>query len=130
MGRGPGSRLDVAINEAYGLAKMTGCVTFGMACDAAVHASTEVRSPADMMALARGGGGTDMRIGIKAAAEEKHRPDVIVLITDAETPWPTKAEMPKRSRLVVCVVGRSKWSYDNMPDYIKKHAVYVNGGNY
>ena len=36
-----------------------------------------------------GGGGTDMRIPL-AYAEEKYKPDVVVIVTDTYTPWPNK----------------------------------------
>jgi len=36
-----------------------------------------------------GGGGTDMRIPL-AYAEEKYKPDVVVIVTDTYTPWPDK----------------------------------------
>lgn len=44
-----------------------------------------------------GGGGTDMRIPI-AHAEEKHKPDCIVLVTDTYTPWP---DQPTKAQLIV-----------------------------
>lgn len=33
-------------------------------------------------------GGTDMRVGVDAALELKPRPDVVLIMTDGETPWP------------------------------------------
>lgn len=125
-----GSRLDIALNEAFGLVRTMNCEVFGIACDAAVHAAVSVKSPADILKLSKGGGGTDMRIGIKAAADDKNKPDVVVLITDGETPWPTKHEMPRRARVVVCVTSRSTYAFDNMPKHLKAHAVYVKGGTY
>jgi predicted metal-dependent peptidase len=44
-----------------------------------------------------GGGGTDMRIPIDYA-EKKYKPDVIVLVTDCDTPWPSD---PTKAQLIV-----------------------------
>lgn len=49
----------------------------------------------------QGGGGTSMA-GAVAMAEEKYRPDAIVLITDGGTDWPEKRT---RARLIVALVG-------------------------
>lgn len=56
--------------------------------DAKVHAGKTVRRAADIELA--GGGGTDMRVGINAALEARPRPQVIVVITDGYTPWPTE----------------------------------------
>lgn len=65
-------------------------------CDAAVHQDVVLSSFNEDFELI-GGGGTDMRIPI-AHAEEHHSPEVIVLVTDTETPWP---DTPTRARLIV-----------------------------
>jgi predicted metal-dependent peptidase len=45
-----------------------------------------------------GGGGTDMGVGIAAAVQLRPRPDVIIVLTDGFTPWPTA---PVRAAVVV-----------------------------
>ncbi|WP_324199130.1 VWA-like domain-containing protein [Nocardia amamiensis] len=37
-----------------------------------------------------GGGGTDLRTDIAKALRAQHRPDVLVILTDGQTPWPTR----------------------------------------
>lgn len=46
-----------------------------------------------------GGGGTDMTIVLEAA-DKKYKPDVIVLVTDGYTPWPS--QRPRYRLVVAC----------------------------
>jgi predicted metal-dependent peptidase len=57
-----------------------------LACDAAVHSVARVRRASE--ARLGGGGGTDLRAGVAAAAALRPRPDVLVVLTDGWTPWP------------------------------------------
>ena len=57
-------------------------------CDAAAHTARTVRDVRQVELL--GGGGTDMVAGIDAALTLRPRPDLVVVITDGWTPWPTQ----------------------------------------
>ncbi|MFD8246456.1 VWA-like domain-containing protein [Nocardia sp. NPDC059691] len=64
-----------------------------------------------------GGGGTDLRTGIAKAIRAHPRPDVLVVLTDGHTPWPT-TRPPCRT-----VVGLFRRQYaaswrENDPDYV------------
>lgn len=65
-----------------------------------------------------GGGGTDLRTGFSKALGERPRPDVMVVLTDGQTPWPD-ARPPCRT--VVGLFDRQKtarsWNEDD-PDYV------------
>lgn len=74
------------------------------ACDATVHTVTKVRRARDT-ALA-GGGGTDLRVGIRAAADQRPHADLIVVFTDGYTPWP--ADPPPGSAMVAAILGRDR----------------------
>jgi predicted metal-dependent peptidase len=57
-----------------------------LAVDAAVHHVERVRQARDVKL--GGGGGTDMGVGIEAALALRPRPQLIIVLTDGETPWP------------------------------------------
>jgi predicted metal-dependent peptidase len=58
-------------------------------CDSEATEPVRVQSLEDIRDALRGGGGTDMRVGLAKAAESQ--PDAIVCVTDGETPWPHEA---------------------------------------
>ncbi|GII90763.1 hypothetical protein Ssi02_09940 [Sinosporangium siamense] len=55
-------------------------------CDLHAHPVQTVRRTEDIKLL--GGGGTDLREGIAAALALRPRPDLILVLTDGQTPWP------------------------------------------
>ncbi|GAA2354217.1 hypothetical protein Cme02nite_47060 [Catellatospora methionotrophica] len=63
-----------------------------------------------------GGGGTDLRAGFAKALRLTPRPDVIVVLTDGQTPWPS-AEPPCRT-VVGLFPRESSWDEDSeyVPD--------------
>lgn len=49
-----------------------------------------------------GGGGTDMRIGISTAMSSRPQPNLVVVMTDGDTPWPDK---PPPARVVIVLLS-------------------------
>ncbi|GAA3026475.1 DUF2201 family putative metallopeptidase [Streptosporangium longisporum] len=65
-----------------------------------------------------GGGGTDLRTGFAAALRARPRPDVVVVLTDGQTPWPD--ERPPCRTVVGLFRGRDlsgSWDEDD-PDHV------------
>jgi predicted metal-dependent peptidase len=95
--------LAVALAEVAGVLRGVGIrgnrVTV-LACDAAVAVTTRVAS-VEQVELA-GGGGTDMRVGIAAALALPVRPEIVVVLTDGETPWPQHAPP---ARVIAGLIG-------------------------
>ncbi|MEU2503152.1 VWA-like domain-containing protein [Streptomyces sp. NPDC007863] len=60
-----------------------------VACDAAAHTAQRLCAGADIPLV--GGGGTDLRAGFARALRLSPRPDVLVVFTDGQTPWPRTA---------------------------------------
>jgi predicted metal-dependent peptidase len=60
-------------------------------CDAVAYEPIEVLTNGDMFHLElQGGGGTDMRAGIRAAIALQPKPDAVIVLTDGYTPFPRK----------------------------------------
>jgi predicted metal-dependent peptidase len=96
--------LDVAASELRSLITTLRLSTVTLiTCDSESHAPRQL-SHVGMIQI-RGGGSTDLRVGISAAAELHPRPNIIVVLTDGETPWPHSA--PKGTRIIAVVIGDS-----------------------
>lgn len=91
--------LEQALGEVRGMlrsASVADDAVTVLTVDAAVHGVQKV-TRVDNVRLG-GRGGTDMTVGITAALELKPRPDIIVVLTDGFTPWPTQ---PLRVPIIV-----------------------------
>lgn len=81
--------LSSALSETRHVIKSLNAPVSVIACDAKAHVTEKVFDPRSVKLI--GGGGTDIRKALKAAAALKPRPDIIITITDGFTPWPEQA---------------------------------------
>jgi predicted metal-dependent peptidase len=72
-------------------------------CDAQAYQHQRVLDAREVRLL--GGGGTDMGAGLSAAAGLRPRPDLVVVLTDGHTPWPSRA--PDGMRVVVGLMDQA-----------------------
>ncbi len=99
-----GEQLATVLVEVEGLLRGIGLARAQvrvLAVDAAVHTVQRVASAHRLHLI--GGGGTDMGVGIEAAARLRPRPSVVVVLTDGMTPWPV--DPPKGVQVVVGLIG-------------------------
>jgi len=80
--------------------------------DCQVHGTKTIRNIKDVKM--QGGGGTDMGVGINHAATLRPKIDVVVVLTDGETPWP--ASPPPFPCIVVLTQQGSR---KNAPSWCK-----------
>jgi len=86
------SQLARAVSELAGLIRQLGygADVVVASCDAAVQNVRRVFSAANVELF--GGGGTDLREGLRAFVERTIAPiDLLVIVTDCKTPWPEEA---------------------------------------
>lgn len=62
----------------------------------------------------KGRGGTDMRLGIDAAAQMDRVPDVVLVLTDGYTPWP---DQPYPFPVIACIIGAESMA-TRVPDWM------------
>ncbi|MFS8199785.1 DUF2201 family putative metallopeptidase [Streptomyces sp. CWNU-52B] len=85
-----------------------------ISCDAAAGVAVPL-CRAESIELV-GGGGTDLRSGFARALRSRPRPDVIVALTDGQTPWPSA---PPPCRTVVGLFPRrGSGGAEENPDYV------------
>jgi predicted metal-dependent peptidase len=95
--------LALALTEIRGVLQATSSSIGArvLSVDAAVHSSQRV-TRVEQVAFA-GGGGTDMRAGFEAVEHLRPRPTVLVVVTDGQTPWPSRP--PRGMSVVVALTG-------------------------
>jgi len=97
--------LTRAVSEVAGVLKAAGREATLYSVDAEASAPITIRKIADVRLM--GGGGTDMRVGIRAAFAAKHKPTTVVVVTDGDTEWPETRYWGKAT-VVACLV-RKPW---------------------
>jgi predicted metal-dependent peptidase len=94
--------LDAAAAELRGVLKATRARTIAViACDAIAHAPRDF-GHCETIRM-EGGGQTDLRNGIVAATELSPSPSLIIVLTDGETVWPSRA--PEDIPVIAVVIG-------------------------
>ena len=81
--------LGLAVTEIKGLLVAVGIQNDAIrviSCDAEAEEAQRVRNVNDL--LLKGGGGTDLRVGIENAIKLAPRPELVIVVTDGGTPWP------------------------------------------
>lgn len=109
------TRLELAIAETSGILEALGISEQGIlfiSCDTGAYVS-RVRQTSEINLL--GGGGTDMRIGIELATKQRPRPELIIVITDGETPWPSELS----SGETVVAVLTERHALTQVPSWIR-----------
>nr|WP_311132476.1 VWA-like domain-containing protein [Nonomuraea gerenzanensis] len=90
--------LEQALAELDGVLRATGHRRLDViCCDTEAHPTQRVRTAAQVKLM--GGGGTDLRPGFEAA---DHKTDVLVVLTDGDTPWPARRPRPY---VIACLFG-------------------------
>ncbi|PRY18060.1 DUF2201 family putative metallopeptidase [Kineococcus rhizosphaerae] len=87
-----------------------------IACDAAAARPQRVRTLRELTMT--GGGGTDMRAGLAAAAATRPAADLVITMTDGDTPWPAAPpEQNPDARYVVLLLDGDR---DTVPEWMHK----------
>jgi predicted metal-dependent peptidase len=109
------AELGTALLEVAAITRATGGrrdLVRVVSCDAAAHVTGEICESEGITLL--GGGGTDLRKGFAKALTTWPVPDVIVVLTDGQTPWPDR-QPPCRT--VIGLFPRPRFVDENDPDF-------------
>jgi len=113
------NELSGFLSEVSGIARANGVaedITL-IVCDVQVTEIRKIRSRSEISGIEiKGGGGTDLRVGIEAAIKLKPLPKILVVLTDGFTPWPESITSRIESFIVCCNV---ETNMSTLPTYAK-----------
>lgn len=89
-----------------------------IACDSSPAEAQTIGSVGDIVLV--GGGGTDMRTGLRAAASLRPRVDVVVVATDGETPWPDRPPAENPTARYIALLVRGEVRHGEVPRWMRK----------
>lgn len=95
-------QLAAAVRQIPAIVAAAGAALTVYSVDAAVHGGAQRRITRAGQVTLTGGGGTDMGVGLAAALTERPRPNVVIVLTDGQTPWPVT---PPTCPVIVGVIG-------------------------
>lgn len=103
--------LNVAMTEVRAALRSNAAEMWVAFLDAQIHSCTKVSTSAQgRMLKPKGRGGTDMRLAFDHAKTLKPKPNLIIVLTDGETPWP--AEPVPGIQTIIVVMERARgWGY-------------------
>jgi len=108
--------LDQVLSETQGILRSCGVaedsITLLMV-DTEVTVTKKIDRLPDKLTYSRGG--TDMRVGIKAATQLMPRPDLVIVLTDGYTPWPQHP--PRATTVMAAIIGPTIDDLD-IPDWM------------
>ena len=112
--------IDRALTEVEGICKHVGVDRLPViACDSHAHDVQHVTKAEEI--VTKGGGGTDMGVGIEAAEKEKPLPNICIVVTDGETDWPSAP--PKSGMTVIAarfgMTEGQKGGWKQAPDWLQ-----------
>lgn len=86
--------------------------------DSETHAAQRLQGSAAQL-TATGGGSTDMGVGLDAAAMQRPRPHLAVVLTDGMTPWPERNPLAG-TPVLVCLLGEhGRREAENVPAWAR-----------
>ena len=100
--------LAAALSEVHGVLDAVGANVTVAVCDADMHGMKEVRTVQEAAAMLKGGGGTDMTPGMKAFADKRPAPDVLVILTDGYIGGGYMQQEPQHMKVVWVVIGSNE----------------------
>lgn len=111
-----GGAIAVGVSEVEGILRAVGAEVHVIVGDAAAMKTQKITGSLKGKLSLDGGGGTDMRVLIDQAVNEYPPPNVVIIVTDGETPWPSQ-KLPNKCRLVICLVGNHAVGVNSCPPW-------------
>jgi predicted metal-dependent peptidase len=84
-------------------------------CDSQVGEIQKIRSISAITEIKlKGGGGTDLRVGISAAEDLKPVPKIVIVLTDGYSPWPESIDSQIEKLIICCSANES---VESVPEF-------------
>lgn len=105
------SDLNYACSEISAILRVAQSSVNVVCCDSKAHAAQRITRPQNIQIIGRGG--TDMTVGLKAAAKASPSPHLLICLTDGFTGWPQRGEISQP--IIAGIVKGNSWGRPSSP---------------